>query len=574
MNKFVLVISGQIVRENSANLMNFWRGFINIQNAIYDIDELKIVAHSWNPEFDELIKSVYNVDILESEKQSSFVKEYMPLLNPVNRFENGLKRFKSTWKRVSYQAILGNAKSRAKAIKLLDNLNLNENQKVLAIRWDAGCSGSKEVHTIIYDCLLDENYFYTSYYSEVDEGYADMWFLAPYRYAQKFENYSDYVLECFSGKNGYFDNFTKSGWFLAISKNEKLFIINQYKKALLNKILTKFPFNFLKKTFPFLSNKIVGFQQRIKNIIEIPDITGENSLLFKTKTNVRFANYQALNNHAILKSFINSVGLRKHIRFLDIKDFENLQKGQMINPVEFCYVIYSHSSFEDCWEMAINQAKENLPKNCKKIYLVSEESQNTIDKFEKYKKDGLELATYHSEAKYTDRLMEVFSKIQKEFQICYFVHEDMPLISKVDQVYLNTLLHYMNNSNEFYIKLVDTGYVDEKQDHDSFPILVKNTGGYSISVQPSLMKLDFMISFLTNFHQDIYGFEQLCTKSNFIFSAIKGNKKIGKYLLCNDKFPHIATAISKGKWCTSEWKEEINALALKYDLDISLRGEC
>jgi len=92
MNKFVLVISGQIVRENSANLMNFWRGFINIQNAIYDIDELKIVAHSWNPEFDELIKSVYNVDILESEKQSSFVKEYMPLLNPVNRFENGLNQ--------------------------------------------------------------------------------------------------------------------------------------------------------------------------------------------------------------------------------------------------------------------------------------------------------------------------------------------------------------------------------------------------------------------------------------------------------------------------------------------------
>jgi len=35
------------------------------------------------------------------------------------------------------------------------------------------------------------------------------------------KNYSDYVLECFSGKNGYF---TKSGWFLAISKNEKLFI--------------------------------------------------------------------------------------------------------------------------------------------------------------------------------------------------------------------------------------------------------------------------------------------------------------------------------------------------------------
>ena len=77
-DKLVLAISGQVVRENSSNLMNFWKGFINIQNSIHDVDELKIVAHNWNPEFDELVKNVYNVNILESEKQNSFVKEYMP----------------------------------------------------------------------------------------------------------------------------------------------------------------------------------------------------------------------------------------------------------------------------------------------------------------------------------------------------------------------------------------------------------------------------------------------------------------------------------------------------------------
>jgi len=72
--KLVLAISGQIVRENSANLMNFWKGFINIQRAIHNIDELKIVAHSWNPEYDNLVKNVYNIDILESEIQKKFCK--------------------------------------------------------------------------------------------------------------------------------------------------------------------------------------------------------------------------------------------------------------------------------------------------------------------------------------------------------------------------------------------------------------------------------------------------------------------------------------------------------------------
>ncbi|WP_323596044.1 hypothetical protein [Aliarcobacter butzleri] len=574
MNKLVLVISGQIVRENSANLMNFWRGFINIQRAIHNINELKIVAHSWNPEFDELVRNVYNVDILESEVQKSFVKEYMPLLDPIDRFENGLKRFNSTWKRVSCQAILGNATSRTKAINLLHNLNLKNDDKILALRWDIGCTGSKEVNSINFDNSLDENYLYISYYSEVDEGYADMWFIAPYQYTKKFENYKDYVLECFSGKNNYFNNFTKNGWHLAISKNEKSFFINQYKNAILRKILIKFPFGLFKKILPFLSNKITGLQQKIKNIIETPQISGENSLLFEMKTDVKFPNYQALNNHAILKSFIKDNNLREDTRFLDIKDFENLPKGQMINPIYFCYIIYSHSSFDDCWKMAINQAKENLPSNCKKIYLVSEDSDDTKEKFTQYNFEDVELVTYNSDSQYTDRLIEIFAKITDKFNLCYFVHEDMPLISSVDEIYLNTLLHFMNNSNEYYIKLVDTSYVDQKESHDSFPGLVKNMGGYSISVQASLMKLDHMISFLTNFHTDIYGYELLCTRSNFTFSAVQGTKKIGKYLLFNESFPHISTAISKGKWCTSEWKNEIEELSKKYNIDLSLRGEC
>ena len=219
-------------------------------------------------------------------------------------------------------------------------------------------------------------------------------------------------------------------------------------------------------------------------------------------------------------------------------------------------------------------AKENLPSNCKKIYLVSEDSDDTKEKFNEYNFEDVELVTYNSDSQYTDRLIEIFAKITDKFNLCYFVHEDMPLISSVDEIYLNTLLHFMNNSNEYYIKLVDTSYVDQKDSHDSFPGLVKNMGGYSISVQASLMKLDHMISFLTNFHTDIYGYELLCTRSNFTFSAVQGTKKIGKYLLFNESFPHISTAISKGKWCTSEWKNEIEELSKKYNIDLSLRGEC
>lgn len=574
MNKLVIVISGQIVRENSANLKNFWRGFINIQNAIYNIDELKIVGHSWNPEFDNLVKSVYNIDILESEKQNSFVKEYMSLLNPVDKFENGFKRAKSTWHKVNPNMMLGQITSKTKSIKLLKKMNLSEDDIVISTRWDIGCSGGKEVNQLIFDSSLNTDYLYLAYFPYVDEGYADMWYWGKYKYLKKFEVYKEYFLNVISDQNSFFDDFTKNGWKMSLPVNLKRTKVELYKKLVLTKILKLFPFELFKRIFPFLFNKLIGLKSRLVNFIEFPVITGENSLLLNTNLRTTYGIPESLNIHGILKSFIFDNNLRESTRFLDIKDFENLPNGQMINPVEFCYVIYSHSSFEDCWKMAINQAKENLPKNCKKIYLVSENSQDTTEKYEKYKQDGVKLVTYNGEIKYTDRLIEVFSKINTEFNNCYFVHEDMPLVSPVNQVYLNTLLHYINNSNEFYIKLVDTNYVDEKFDHESFPNLVKNMGGYSISVQPLLMKLDFMINFLTNFHQDIYGFEQLCMRTNFTFSAVKGTKKIGKYLLPNEYFPHIATAISKGKWCTSEWKNEINYLAQKYDIDISIRGEC
>lgn len=85
----------------------------------------------------------------------------------------------------------------------------------------------------------------------------------------------------------------------------------------------------------------------------MPQITGENSLQFETKTNAEFKNYQALNNHAILKSFIWQNDLRKNTRFLDIKDFENLPQGQMINPVKFCY---SHSSFEEIYQQIVKKS--------------------------------------------------------------------------------------------------------------------------------------------------------------------------------------------------------------------------
>ena len=575
MDKLTICLSGQICREGSANLKSFWQGFINIQRQIPNDYDLQIVGHCWNPEFNDLVKNVYDLDFLLSEKQPNFVKEFMPAIQPIDKFEKGLKRANSLWHKCSPQALLGISKSRSKAIKLLDKLKLDDNARVLAARWDQGCTGSKEVHQMIIDPSLPSDYIYISYYSEIDEGYADMWFFTNKQLASKFSKYSDFVMECLSGENDYFEDYTINGWHYALPKKGHSRYVIFIKSKLVNSIEKALFYLIQYSPCGIIKNKFIGLHHKLNVLINKPVLSGENSIDFNKdiERTVTFPNYLALNNHSILKYFIKEKNIREKTRFLDIKDFDN-KSGKTINPLDFAYVIYTHSSFSDCWEMAVNQAKENLPLNCTKIYLLSEESEATKVAKENIRDTSIELITYNDNDVYSVRLSNCLFNIRKNYEFAYFVHEDMPLVSKVDDIYLNSLLHYLSNSNEFFIKLVDTSYVDKKEAHEQFPELVKNIGGYAFSIQPSLIKLDDYLPFISAFKHGIYDLENVSTHSNFIFSAVSGYRKVGKYLIANDRFPHIATAIAKGKWCTSEWRDEIAYLAGKYKISLSDRGEC
>lgn len=575
MSTLNIVISGQVVRENSANLKAFWGGFVNIQKSIPDVENLNIFAHSWNPEMDDVVSSVYAPKKLHSEKQPNFSSSYMPVIQPVNKFEQGLKRSESIWNRISPQSLIGISQSRSKAISLLESDQRNQDEWVVATRWDQGLTGSKDVNTIIADPSLSPDYFYLAYYPEVDEGYADMWFYTSVKHATVFKQYGAYIFDSLSGKNDFFDRFTETGWPLAKIKEPTSRVRRKIEQISIPLAYRSLDFVTRKvQENSKLELKLKGVRQRVEKYHKRPFFTGENSFEAIEGIHVTYPNYQALNIHAMLKSFCIDSGLRDSIRFLHIEDFENQQVGRLINPIDFAYVIYSHSSFSDCWEMAIGQAKDCLPKNCGKIYLISDDSEETQRQFEQLESsEEVSLLLYSNEDNYTKRVSKCLKQVNAEFDYVYFVHEDMPPVSSIDAMYLNAMLHYLNNGNEFYIKLVDTSYVDKKEEHTSFPGLVKNSGGYSFSVQPSLMKLEDVIPFYDAFDEDIYSLERLVIESNFVFSSVKGSEKVGKYLLINEHFPHVATAILKGKWCTDEWPEEIRYLANKYDIDLSLRGE-
>lgn len=342
--ELTLVLSGHLRRPQSADLRPFWRGFIELQKKLpADKPVRQIVAHSWNPDLAPLALAVYAAQAERHEHQACFYPEFMLQVEPPDRFEQGVDRLTSTWKNVSIQSVLGNARSRARAVKLLDELPSHQGQ-VLITRWDLGQSGGDQVNRLVADATLPEDYLYLSYFSEVDEGYADMWVLAPWADARRFGRLDAFVLDSLAGRNRYLELFSGGGWPRARVKARFeawwSHPVGQRVHALVSKLVQGVQNRARGDALPQrVMRRLTG---PVHRFLSQPPVTAENSCVpgFEARPPV-FPAFLALNIHALLKFFILSEGLRDRVRFLTHEDFDiSDQSGQLINPKPVALLVH------------------------------------------------------------------------------------------------------------------------------------------------------------------------------------------------------------------------------------------
>ena len=346
-SNLTIILSGHVNRPQNFDLRPFWLGFIELQNKLPSSMNIQnILAHSWNPEFSELVELVYSPKILHAEKQDCFYDEFIGDIDPPDFFENGLERLNSTWKNVSIHSVIGNARSRARAISLMNRLPASEmKDQVLITRWDIGQTGSSEVNQMVLDPSLPKENIYLAYYSEVDEGYADMWIVAPWQLALRFELFDIFCLECLKGRNEFLDSFTHKGWPASkrLSKVD-IFLASPYVRHLHRVILRVIELvkkkleksSLLRRLVTKVFNPFILF-------VSAPPVTAENSLLIGGLSSEQlrvFPKYQALNIHALLKYFFLSEKMREQTRFLTAHDFEISDSlGNLINPQPFVLIL-------------------------------------------------------------------------------------------------------------------------------------------------------------------------------------------------------------------------------------------
>jgi hypothetical protein len=216
--------------------------------------------------------------------------------------------------------------------------------QVLLTRWDLGQTGGAQVNQLVADATLPEDYLYLSYFSEVDEGYADMWVLAPWVDARRFRRFDAFVIESLAGRNRYLELFSGGGWPRARVKTRFeawwSHPVGQRVHALASKLVQGVQNRARGDAFPErFVRRLTGPAQRF---LSQPPVTAENSCVpgFEARPPV-FPAFLALNGHALLKFFILSEGLRDRVRFLTHEDFDlNAQSGQLINPTPVVLIVH------------------------------------------------------------------------------------------------------------------------------------------------------------------------------------------------------------------------------------------
>jgi hypothetical protein len=416
----------------------------------------------------------------------------------------------------------------------------------------------------VFDPSLPNEYLYLAYHKGVDKGYSTGWCFSSIDNIKYLSSYAEYLSNILLDKSNSFKKYATTPWPLAIKINKNKW--DTFKKILFTTIDEKVNFQAISQFIPVLNKRIYGLEYRLKKILEKPVFTGENSLLSCSDTNVLLSDYgDEINEESLFKSFMLETGLRDKTRFLDNNDFEKVSNGLMINPIEFGYVIYTHSCFSASWRIIIEQALRYLPSNCCKIYLVSEASDNTDRAFVNMENGEFELITYNDEDPLILKLQNVFIKVNNDVEYIYFVHDNMPLISNLDAIFLNSLLHFLDNSSEDYIQLTGNTLYNGDVSCELFPCLVKQTKNCQLFLQPSMIKASCFIKQIIDIDEKTLSFENLFTGSNVSFSVIYDEKSAGRLNKGNRFFPHAQLNISKNIDAKIEWEKDIEFQTNQYE---------
>jgi len=227
-------------------------------------------------------------------------------------------------------------------------------------------------------------------------------------------------------------------------------------------------------------------------------------------------------------------------------------------------VAYTNSNCSDLWQIF---QKQTL-KHCKlPLYLISDKEP------ENFGISGLNI--YDNNEPYYKVWIDSLNKFNSDYFI--YLQEDFFLYSDVNENKLNEYLEFLKTNKEYsFVRLIKSGELNDKKITNTL-YEIESTNRDIFSMQSTIWRTNDYIKLLDNV-KDSKWLENEKYRNSCIELNIKGlchydnEPKRGMAHYDSNVYPYIATALVRGKWNLSEYKDELGFILNENNINFNMRG--
>lgn len=244
---------------------------------------------------------------------------------------------------------------------------------------------------------------------------------------------------------------------------------------------------------------------------------------------------------------------------------------------DICLIVNTISKNCDIWDAFFNRIESHFEDNFfDKKYVFLDDDLKKIPK-------DYKIIKYEKNNVYREQFSSCIEDVKEKY--CIYVSEDYILYNDVDTKKILNFRTILKNNSFSFIRFSRGGVYDGpfKKFNDNL-FFVPIDKDYFYTNQAALWKtsdLRLVHEKGPNLHiankdwQNSFEFQATKTcrelKMQGLF-CFYGEKKRGLYHYDSSIFPHISTALVKGKWNMSEYPKEMAKIIKQYDIDLRKRG--
>lgn len=241
-------------------------------------------------------------------------------------------------------------------------------------------------------------------------------------------------------------------------------------------------------------------------------------------------------------------------------------------------IVNTISKNSDIWEAFFKQLERHVSSDFfHKKYVFVDDDMGLIPK-------DFKVLKYDKNKLYRSQFLSCVEQVKEKF--CIYISEDYILYGDVDEQKINSFSNLLlEDENISFIRFMRGGVYDQEyKQYDKNLFYVHEDKDYFYTNQAALWKTDVLkkIHFegpeLHIANQDWqnsfeYQATKTCRKLNIhgLFCYYEEEKR-GTYHYDSIVFPHISTALVKGKWNMSEYPKEMSSIVKQYKINIMKRG--